>query len=217
MDSTYFTICVPTRNRTETLFYCLKTLLDQEFESYEIVISDNSDEVESKKTIKILEELGSVKINYFKTKSILSMTENYEFALSKAKGKFILCIGDDDGLIVNSLNYVFEFIQKYDAKVIKCPRVGYGWIGSFWDTNSILAYPLERPVIKIDSRSMLEKVANFELRYSNLPMIYYSFVDRQIIDKVIKEKGSFFQNSASIDMYSGFVIALKTKRILRYG
>jgi len=210
-DTPFFTICVPTRNRNETLFYCLKTLLDQDFESYEVIVSDNSDDEESKQTLAILEELNDDKIKYHRPTSILSMTDNYEFALSKASGRYIICIGDDDGLVINSLKYVFNFIREHNADVVKCPRIGYGWIGSLWDPNSIMAYPLERPIIQVNSKSMLKKVANFEIRYSDLPMIYYSFIKRDLIDDVVKEKGSFFQNSASIDMYSGFVIAYKTE------
>jgi len=210
--SPFFSICVPTRNRPETLIFCLKTLLHQDFESYEIIISDNCDEEESKQTFKIIQDLNSDKIKYFKPDSILSMTQNYEFALSKAAGQFIMCLGDDDGLLINSLLYVFNFIKEYDAKVVKCAEIVYWWPGNQVYPKSSLTYPLERPVMQVMSKSILQKVANFELSYFNLPMLYYSFVAREIIESVVKEKGSFFQNSASIDMYSGFVIAYKTDK-----
>jgi glycosyltransferase involved in cell wall biosynthesis len=205
----FFSICVPTRNRSEYLFYCLKSLLHQDFDAYEIIVSDNCDEEESRKTADMIKELDSPRLKYFKPDTILSMTGNYEFALSKAQGQYILCIGDDDGIVADSLQYVFDFIQKYKARVVKCPRVEYGWPGSFWNPDSIMTFPLTRPVVQVDSRSILEKVAKFEMRYSNLPMLYYGFVDRTIIDEVVREKGSFWQNSASVDMYSGFVIAHK--------
>jgi len=208
--SPFFSICVPTRNRHETLFYCLKTLLHQDFDSYEIIVSDNSDEEESTKVYNCIKELSSEKIKYFKQDKVLSMTANYEFSLSKAKGQFITCIGDDDGLVVNSLQYLYDFIKKYDARVVKCCEVCYWWIGSHVFPESSLSYPMERPVVQVLSKSVLEKVANFEMGYFNLPMLYYSFVSRKIIDEVVEEKGSFFQNSASIDMYSGFTIAYKT-------
>jgi len=140
------------------------------------------------------------------------MTDNYEFALSKTKGQFILCMGDDDGLIVDSLQYVYNFIQKYDAEVVKSPVTWYYWPNSISYPESIMNFPFTLPVISIDSKSLLEKVANFELGYFNLPMIYYSFISRKIVDDVVAEKGSFFQNSASMDIYSGFVVAHKTKQ-----
>lgn len=211
-SSPFFSICVATRNRTETVGSCLKTLLHQNFDSYEIILSDNCDPAESEKTRLIVQELASSKINYYKPDRILSMTENYEFALSKAKGQFILCMGDDDGLIVDSLQYVHDFIKKYDAQVVKSPVPWYYWKNSIDHPNSIMLLPFSRPVTLVDSRSMLEKVASFEMGYYSLPMIYYSFVSKEIIDGVVAEKGNFFQNTASIDMYSGFVIAYKTKQ-----
>lgn len=210
--SVFFSICVPTRNRTATLVHCLKTLIHQDFEDYEILISDNSDEPESLNTLKILQELNSTKIKYFKPERILSMTENFEFILSKAKGKFILFMGDDDGLVINSLNYVFSFINNYDAGVVKCPSITFHWPGSLSFPSSRLSYPLDKPVTEIHSKSIIQKVASFQLAYFNLPMIYYAFVNKKLIDEVIAERGSFFHDSCSVDVYSGFVIAYKTKK-----
>jgi len=207
----FFSICVPTRNRSETLYYCLKTLLHQDFESYEIIISDNCDEEESKKTSNIVKELNSPKLYYYKLERVLSMADNYEFALSKTNGKFVLCMGDDDGLIVNSLQYVFDFINKYNADIVKSPVAWYFWLKSTNYPDSLMTLPFPRPVMTVNSRSLLEKVAAFQLGYFNLPMIYYSFISRKIIDSIIAEKGNFFQNCASIDIYSGFVLAYKTK------
>lgn len=207
----FFSICVPTRNRSETLFYCLKSLLHQDFEDYEIIVSDNCDEEESKRTVEIVKEFASAKIKYFKPPSILSMTDNYEYALSKTKGKFVMCLGDDDGLVTNSLQYVFDLINENDASIVKSPVAWYHWIGSAVYPDSLMNLPFPRPLVMVDSKSILQKVAAFELGYFNLPMIYYSFISRELIDNAIEEKGSFFQNSASIDMYSGFILAHKTK------
>lgn len=211
-SSPFFSICVPTRNRSETLYHCLKTLLHQDFESYEVILSDNCDSAESEKTIKITREFACSKIKYFKPDTILSMADNYEFALSKAKGEFILCIGDDDGIIIDSLQYLYNFIKKYDAKVVKSPIAWYYWLHSIDFPDSLMVLPFVRPVTIVDSKSILEKVASFEMGYFNLPMLYYSFVAKEIIDDVIAEQGSFFQNTASIDMYSGFVVAYKTQQ-----
>ena len=208
----FFSICVATRNRSETLLYCLKTLLHQNFESYEIIVSDNCDPEESALTKKIIEELASPKIRYFKPDSILSMTGNFEFALSKVTGDFIMCMGDDDGLVVDSLQYVHAFIEKYGAKVVKSPVPLYYWKNSIDFPDSVMFLPFPRPVTTVDSRSMLEKVASFEMGYYSLPMIYYAFVAKEIVEGVIAEQGNFFQNTASIDMYSGFVIAYKTQQ-----
>jgi glycosyltransferase involved in cell wall biosynthesis len=210
MSDVRFSIVIPTRNRFETLESCVKTCLKQEgFINYEIIVSDNSDDIESAETKNCINNFQSDKIRYFKTPEILSMTANYEFALSKCKGEYIICIGDDDGIVPNSLSYINELIIKFNAQVVKGPIIIYHWKNALQNPN-VLGLPFPNPVVKIDSRSMLEKVARFELGYFNLPMIYYSFVSKKIVDQVIVAQGSFFGNAASIDMYSGFVIAHQT-------
>ena len=43
MSTPFFSIIIPTRNRFETLPYAIQTVLEQSFDSYELIISDNSD------------------------------------------------------------------------------------------------------------------------------------------------------------------------------
>lgn len=206
MENLRFSIIIPTRNRFDTLKYCLKTCLKQNFDNYEIIVSDNSDEIDSNETRKVVNELNSTRIRYFKTPAILSMTANYEFALSKSTGEYILCIGDDDGILTDSLIYVDELIKEFDASVVKSPVAVYHWKTALQTPNTFeLPYPV--PISRIDSRSLLKKVAGFELGYFNLPMIYYSFVSRHVVNRVIAAQGSFFGNAAAIDLYSGLVVA----------
>lgn len=207
MGTRRFSIVVPTRNRADTLKYCLKTCLEQgRFIDYEIIVSDNSDELESVETRKTVEELNNHQIKYFRPPAILSMTANFEFALSKCTGDYLLCIGDDDGILPECLGYVNELITKFDANVIKSPVIVYHWKNALQTPNS-LVLPYPTPVTRVNSRSILQKVAHFELGYFNLPMIYYAFVKKSIVDSVIKQQGSFFGNAAAVDIYSGLVIA----------
>ena len=37
----FFSVVIPTRNRASLLRYALQTALDQDFDDYEIVVSDN--------------------------------------------------------------------------------------------------------------------------------------------------------------------------------
>lgn len=202
-----FSICVPTRNRADTLFYCLKTLLDQDFSDYEIIISDNSDESESIKTKNVVSELNSERIRYHRPDRILSMTENFEFTLEQASGEYVLFLGDDDGLVTNTLDYIYKKIQDKDPKIIKSPNIVYYWPSSIILDESSLTFPVRRPDMILYGKEVLEQVAAFDLCYNAMPMIYYSFVKRDIIEKITKEKQSFFQDAVSPDIYSGIMLS----------
>lgn len=200
----FFSICIPTRNRPETLEYCVLSVLEQDFIDFEIIISDNSDDELSKNIIK---KINDNKIKYYKQEQVLPMTDNFEFTVSKANGEFIICIGDDDGLVANSLSYLKRFIEKYDAKVVKCPTISYCWPGSLVNKYSVLTHPIANGVLKVDSKSILEKVFSMELDYFFLPMIYYGAVHKSILEKIKNIQGSVFANSSAVDIYSGLSIA----------
>jgi glycosyltransferase involved in cell wall biosynthesis len=200
----FFSICIPTRNRAETLKFCLKSAIHQNFENYEIIVSDNSDGLESKN---VVDGLNSSKIRYFKQEVVLPMTENFEFAVSKANGEYVICIGDDDGLVIDSLGYLFNFIQKYQAKVVKCCTVTYCWKGSLINKDSTLTHPTSRAVTEVNSKSVLQKVFAMEFDYFHLPMIYYGAIHKTVLARIKEIQGSYFVDSASVDIYSGMCIA----------
>ena len=208
-----FSICVPTRNRAITLKYCIQTLIEQDFSNYEIIVSDNSDSLERLKVRKLIDEFNNQYLSYHETPTFYSMRENFEFALSKAQGKYILFLGDDDGFVLNSLGYLENYLQENgDIDVLKCPSIIYHWQGSINFPNSNLMFPKSNPILHVDAKSILKKVLHFEMAYFNLPMIYYSFVKKDLIDKVVEQNGSFFGSCISVDIFSGLVIAKNIKQ-----
>lgn len=181
--------------------------MQQDFSSYEIIVSDNSDEELSRETFEVVEEVNSEKVRYFRPDRILSMTENFEFSLKNASGEYVLFMGDDDGLVVNSLGYVDSLIQHYSPEIVKCPGVIYYWPKSGLRDDSVLCYPYVRPHLWLEGEDSLRQVAQFQINYYILPMIYYSFVKRELIDSIVEETGSLFGESISPDIYSGIVLA----------
>ena len=110
-----FSIVIPTRNNHHTLRYTIKTCLDQQFENYEIIISDNSS---NQFTEELIKELNDSKIKYFKPDLELAMTENFNYAISKARGEFIIVLGSDDGLLLHALNTLDNILSSLDKRII---------------------------------------------------------------------------------------------------
>lgn len=214
MKTPFFSICVPTRNRHETLIHCVRTLIEQNFEDYEILISDNSDEESAAINKKNIDELNCPKIIYYKQDTFLSMTQNFEFVVSKARGEYVMCLGDDDGMVVNTLQKVYGVISETKALAIKCINPFYYWYGSVDYPNSHFTYPVNTTTKEVYSKDILKNVANFSNSFFDLPMIYYGFISRSIINKVIEKQGSFFGNTASVDMYSGLCVSYFTEKYL---
>lgn len=125
-----------------------------------------------------------------------------------------MCIGDDDGVVAGSLGVVAEILRSRNPEVLKSPTASYFWPGSSWHSRGMLYLAVEGPSMRIDSVSALSKVAAFEAPYYILPMIYYSFVRRDVIERIIGRQGSFFSDTTCIDVYSGMTIAAVTEAFM---
>jgi|GEM_PF-1682586 len=119
-----FSIVIPTRDRPNLLKDAIQSALEQEFDDYEIIVSDNSTNSE---TQKLVSEFESKKIKYFRTPRPLDMPKSWEFALSKANGKFITFLGDDDLLPKKFLKVYSKIVSSNENKNIKV--FSHVWMG----------------------------------------------------------------------------------------
>jgi len=92
-NQVFFSVCIPTYNSVKYLKRLLNSLFSQSFFDFEIVISDDSttDEV-----MNFCSEIEDHRIRYFKHKSLRTATENWNYALQNAKGKYRMLVHHDD-------------------------------------------------------------------------------------------------------------------------
>ncbi|OZA21859.1 MAG: hypothetical protein B7X93_13530 [Hydrogenophilales bacterium 17-61-9] len=81
-----FTIIIPTRERADVLSGSLKTALMQEYDNLEILVSDN---FSSDHTRDVVASFNDPRIRYVNTGKRLSMSHNWEFALSHVDGGWL--------------------------------------------------------------------------------------------------------------------------------
>lgn len=126
-----YSIVVPARNATRTLYYTLKTCIEQDFDgTYEIVLSDNSTDGD-KNVYNIYKELDCDKIKYYKTPRDLNLTKSFEFAYLKARGEYVIPIGADDGMLpwaLRSIDIAWDKNSK-DRNILCWDRGFYAWPG----------------------------------------------------------------------------------------
>ena len=126
-----FSIIIPCRNAGDTLYYTLKTCLNQTFQGkYEVIISDNSDMSlgEDTPAYQICKELNDDRIKYYRTPRNLSLTKNFEFAYLKSNGEFLISMGADDGILPWALKELDGIISEYPEKpIILWQEAFYKW------------------------------------------------------------------------------------------
>ncbi len=94
-----YSVLLPTRNGGDYLENCILSILEQDFDDFELVISDNAN---ADATPGIIEKYHAhPKVKAVRSERVLSVTENWNNALLSSSGEYILMMGDDDYLLPN--------------------------------------------------------------------------------------------------------------------
>ncbi|MES2777473.1 MAG: glycosyltransferase family 2 protein [Bacteroidota bacterium] len=218
MKENKFTLIVPTRERANTLFYSLQTCVAQTYQNFEILVSDN---FSGDNTKAVVESFNDPRIRYINTGERLSMSKNWEFALSHVTDGWVGFIGDDDGLMPGGIAAANELLlaDETGSEVIywydKMPW--YYWAGEYGGSgkdNHVFLNVLKdySPFV---AKERLMKMASLEASYESLPTIYHGFCSMDLI-KRIKEnsKDGLFFHSCIPDVYSTIPISIFSKSVL---
>ena len=106
--SSKITVCIPVYNAAKTISRCLESVVKQNFDNFEIVISDNNSVDDSFRICNSYKKKYK-RIKLYKQKQKLSVFDNFKFLLKKAKGKYIMWIASHhqiskNFLLINSKN-----------------------------------------------------------------------------------------------------------------
>ncbi|WPC41061.1 glycosyltransferase family 2 protein [Clostridium sp. JS66] len=206
-----FSVVIPTRQGHEVLKYAIQTCINQDFDSYEIIVCDN---FSSRETKEVVDSFNCKRIKYIRSTKPLSMSDNWELAVSYAKGEYIIAIGDDDGLLLHALKEIDKIIKRTSTKAVKWDQVSYFWSSSsFNNKKDILSIPFSKVLFEQNAIDVLNDVINIRANYSDLPMIYNSAIHRDLLGLLIYKTGRVFK-SAVLDAYSGFTFGYLVKKFI---
>ncbi len=204
MNEVKITVIIPTRERVDVLDKALKTVTSQDYDNLEIIVSDN---YSSDATEDVVRSTNDARVKYLNTGKRLSMSHNWEFALSHVTDGWVTIIGDDDGLLPASLEKVSEMIRSADVRAIRSTVCSYAWPSTARYEFGRLEVPLRSGCEVRDSKTWLSKVLNGLASYPELPMLYNGgFVDMQVL-KEIKSKTGAVYLSCVPDVYSAVSIS----------
>ena len=214
-----FSVLLPTRNRLDLLQYAIETVRGQDYDNWEIIVSDNFSEDDINGYV---QSLNDQRIKYFRTDSFIPVTDNWNNALDKSEGDYVIMLGDDDGLMQGYFSRLKELIEKYQSPdVIYTGAFHYAYPGVMpWAKNGYLVpvscakfmQDASEPFIleKEMRMKMLENSLNFKSRFDyNLQF----FLVKQSYIQSLKKFGPFYQ-SPYPDYYAANVLMLKADKIL---
>lgn len=103
MNAPFFSIVIPTRNRPGYVKECVKTVLDQTYHNFEIIISDNGT---THMCLEEIKKFSDGRIIYKCPESPLGLCDNFEFACKGFKGDYLILLGDKHRLFKEALEEI---------------------------------------------------------------------------------------------------------------
>lgn len=107
----FFSIVIPTKNRPILLRDAIESVLLQDFEDFELIVSDNFNEQETQDVIASFSQ--HPKFHSIRTDTELNMIDHWEFATKHASGEYVIVLADRKVLYQSALKKIAKTIKKY--------------------------------------------------------------------------------------------------------
>ena len=182
MRKAKYSIIIPTFERANLLDETIQICLKQNYEDFEIIISNNASKDATKEILNKYK--SNKKIFIFETEQKMSMQDHWAFAMKKAKGEYILFLGDDDGISFNFFKIIDNVLERSKANMIKFRTFVYyhdDWEGDeascvFMKNNATNNF------YNIDNKSVIKSYCDLS-NFSYFPNLLQSIFRKDLFDK----------------------------------
>ncbi|MBD1156618.1 glycosyltransferase family 2 protein [Pelagibacterales bacterium SAG-MED20] len=113
----FFSIIIPVYNSQKYFSNCLKSVLRQNYNDYEIIIIDDASKDKSRKIYKSYSK-NSSKIKVIKNKRNLGVSVSRNKGIKKSNGKYIIFLDSDDVLLAGCLKKIHQHIESSNSNII---------------------------------------------------------------------------------------------------
>ncbi len=205
------TVVIPTRERFETLQRSILTVMNQNYDNLQIIVSDN---FSLDRTEEFVRSLKDERIRYLNTGERISMSRNWEFALSHVDTGWVTIIGDDDGLLPGSVRKLADIVGMNDTTAVRSSVCSYVWPSLMGDGFGRLGVPLQSGCELRNSQEWLQKVLRGRVGYRQLPMLYNGgYVNVSVLKEIKRRTGSIYRSCVP-DVYSAISIASTVEKYI---
>ena len=193
MKKIKYSILIPTFNKCEYLNYTLKSILQNDYEDFEVIVSNDHS---TDGTEELLFKIKDPRVKVIKPPVKLTQAKNYEYLLNFANGEWISILGDDDGVLPNFFQTLDKVTKSYpNFEIFKFKRAIYYWedVSDLYGDRVIFFEDLKRKEKVKNSRLDLILSLYYFKSAQDLPMIYTSgVVKKSLVQKIKKKISKFF-------------------------
>lgn len=197
MPAPLLSILIPTRNRVETAIDSVNQARSLKLEDTEIVVQDCGSDDRLGRLISESGEHGAV--NYAHSSAPLSMTDNYNAAVSRAQGRYVVLVGDDDA-VLPYLRTAAEWLSQREVNAM-----AYRWRASyFWSDfpDPVLAGKVGMQTLSgrlewLDPESSLQNSLRWNggKYHQELPKLYHGLVSMKALRALRDKSGTYFSST----------------------
>ncbi len=105
----FFTVIITTYNRPQKLIRAIKSVIDQTYQDYELVIVNDGSDKDYSQVEEFIDAFTNIKY-YYKVNEERSVARNY--GVNKSSGQYICFLDDDDYYLDNHLHTLYDEIKK---------------------------------------------------------------------------------------------------------
>lgn len=198
----FFSIVIPTRDRSDLISSLVWSLLEQNFSNFEILLCDNSN---NNLTQEVLSKFDDDRIVNIRTGN-LGMSENYNVGINSASGKYLMCISDKGFLKQGALSYLHELIFAENHQCITWALDSFVYPGQFLPSQS------RDQSMSLDSSYILKFMLGSDYRsYEPAPMHCTSCISMDLVLTIRKKHQNLCQaQNPDYTMAAQILLATKT-------
>lgn len=209
MDSLQLTVIIPTLQRPDTLYWTIRTVIEQDYSNFSILVSDN---YSKDSTEEVVRSFNDDRIKYVNPGGRLSMSRHWEFALSHVSEGFVTILGDDDGLMPGALAKAASLIQRHKVEAIGWRFCNFNWPG----LPPYFMIPMSDYYREVSAPTEIQRLFQENVTATiQFPSLYGGFISAKLIDRLRTAFGGEFFHSRIPDFYSAAVIAGSVEKYLR--
>lgn len=194
-------VCIPTKNRQETLVPCVRAAL-RLGPAVEIVVLDTSDDDTAREPL-AQHAKGDPRLHYHYRREMLSFAETFDAVIQLAGGSYVTVIGDDDAVLPGAVDFArYARARGVDAVTPTLPAF-YNWPNfrhrhyGASDSGLLAVREFTGTVEQADPGVELRRSARRAFQnFERLPRIYYGIVARTCLDELQERAGGCFFGSS---------------------
>lgn len=111
------TVAIPTRNRPELLGNCIASVLEQTFDDFEVIVSDNASTLDVEAVVAGFED---PRLHYTRLDENIGLHGNLNRCLRLGSAPFVTVLSDDDLMLPDNLARKVRFLDDHPTAALAC-------------------------------------------------------------------------------------------------